>query len=120
MNWCSWLRLAIRGLGGTRYSPGSCWSSPCWRASDVGVEVTPALEIGSVEAIKNAVLAGLGVSFISRHAIRVEQELGLLAAIPVRGVTLQRPFYCIHHGDDYWPPAVEAFVGFARESAQNP
>ena len=35
-----------------------------------GIVLTPAMELGSTEAIREAVAAGLGVALVSRHAIR--------------------------------------------------
>src|SRR2546425_8803965 len=35
----------------------------------VGVTLTPAMELGSTEAIREAVAAGLGVALVSRHAV---------------------------------------------------
>ncbi len=86
------------------------------RLRALGVEVTPALELGGVEAIKNAVLAGLGVSFISRHAITLEEKLGVLAAVAVEGLDLWRPFHCLRRAHRYLSPALEAFLGFIRET----
>jgi len=85
------------------------------RLRAVGVEVTPTLELGGVAAIKNAVMAGLGVSFISRHAITWEERLGLLAVVAVRGLDLQRPFYCLHHARRHLSPALAALLDFVLE-----
>jgi DNA-binding transcriptional LysR family regulator len=82
----------------------------------IGVEITPALEFGGIEAIKNAVLAGLGVAFVSRHAVQLEERLGLLVAIPVEGLSLRRPFFCLCHRDRHPSPALEAFLSFIRIS----
>jgi DNA-binding transcriptional LysR family regulator len=76
----------------------------------LGVEIVPFLELGGIEAIKNAVLAGLGVSFISRHAIQAEERLGILVAIPVEGLDLRRPFYCLHRRQRHLSPTVRAFL----------
>jgi DNA-binding transcriptional LysR family regulator len=35
----------------------------------LGVTLTPAMELGSTEAIREAVAAGLGVALVSRHAV---------------------------------------------------
>ena len=82
------------------------------RLRAVGIEMAPAMELGGVEAIKNAVRAGLGVSFISRHAIALEERLGVLSAVPVAGLDLRRPFYCLHEARRYASPALQAFLTF--------
>lgn len=38
--------------------------------AELGVTLRPAMELGSTEAIREAVAAGLGVSVVSRHAVR--------------------------------------------------
>jgi DNA-binding transcriptional LysR family regulator len=80
----------------------------------LGVGVLPTLELGGVEAIKNAVKLGLGVSFISRHAIRVEEKLGSLMVVPVEGLELRRFFYCIHDRPRYPSPVLQAFLDLVQ------
>ncbi len=53
-------------------------------------------ELGSSEAVKEAVLSGLGVSIISIHAVRREIERGSLVEIPVRHGRIERDFYLIY------------------------
>ena len=38
--------------------------------AELGVTLRPAMELGSTEAVREAVAAGLGVSVVSRHAVR--------------------------------------------------
>ncbi|HQI81452.1 MAG TPA: selenium metabolism-associated LysR family transcriptional regulator [Deltaproteobacteria bacterium] len=52
-------------------------------------------EMGSSEAVKEAVIAGLGVSVLSIHAVRREIELGILARVRIRGLEIRRPFHLI-------------------------
>ena len=52
-------------------------------------------EMGSSEAVKEAVLAGLGVSVLSIHAMERELAQGLLAAVPVEDCAIERRFYLI-------------------------
>ena len=53
-------------------------------------------EVGSSEAVKEAVLAGLGVSVISIHAIVREIERGLIVEVPLKGCRIERYFYLIY------------------------
>jgi DNA-binding transcriptional LysR family regulator len=53
-------------------------------------------ELGSSEAIKEAVIAGMGVSVISIHAVERELSQGLLVEIPIQGCTMERNFYLIY------------------------
>jgi DNA-binding transcriptional LysR family regulator len=53
-------------------------------------------EVGSSEAVKEAVLAGLGVSVLSIHAIAREIERGEISEVPIRGCRIERYFYLIY------------------------
>ncbi len=53
-------------------------------------------ELGSSEAVKEAVLAGLGISIISIQAIKREMESGLLFAVPMENFSIERNFYMIY------------------------
>jgi len=55
-----------------------------------------ACELGSSEAIKEAVLDGLGISIISIHAVKREMESGLLFEIPIENCSIERNFYVIY------------------------
>jgi DNA-binding transcriptional LysR family regulator len=55
-----------------------------------------AAELGSSEAVKEAVIAGLGISVISIHAIRRELKSGILAALAIEGCPIERSFYLIY------------------------
>ena len=55
-----------------------------------------ACEMGSSEAVKEAVLAGLGVSVLSIHAMERELAQGLLAAVAVEDCAIERRFYLIY------------------------
>jgi len=53
-------------------------------------------EMGSSEAVKEAILAGLGVSILSTFAIKREISQGLLTLVNVSNLKLERNFYLIH------------------------
>jgi DNA-binding transcriptional LysR family regulator len=55
-------------------------------------ELRPRFVLGENEAIRSAVLAGLGIGFISRCAIEPELASGVLRAIPVRDFRITRTF----------------------------
>jgi DNA-binding transcriptional LysR family regulator len=60
------------------------------RLAAVGVTVATAMELGSTEALKQAVLADVGVAWVPRLAILRELAAGALVAVPVPGLDLQR------------------------------
>jgi DNA-binding transcriptional LysR family regulator len=52
-------------------------------------------EFGSSEAVKEAILAGLGVSILSIRAITRELKLQLLLEVPVKNCRIERSFYLV-------------------------
>jgi DNA-binding transcriptional LysR family regulator len=53
------------------------------------------LELGSNEAIKEAVLQGLGATVLSIHAVEKEVRAGQLRALPIRGLPLMREMFAV-------------------------
>ncbi|MGQ9556224.1 MAG: LysR substrate-binding domain-containing protein [Anaerolineae bacterium] len=84
----------------------------------LGVRITPALELGGVEAIKNAVIAGLGVSFVSRQAIRLEEKLGALVAVEVEGLDLCRPLYYVHNKHRHMSALLKSFLELLQAASK--
>ena len=70
------------------------------------------MELGSPEAIKGAVGAGLGVTVISVATLRKEIELGTLRAIDL-DPPIERPFSFVHQKQKFRVPAVEELLRFA-------
>ena len=69
-------------------------------------------EIGSAEAIKGAVAAGLGIAFVSRAAASDQIELGKLRVVRVAEVEIRRPFYRLEVEGRPRSPAVRAWEAF--------
>jgi DNA-binding transcriptional LysR family regulator len=61
------------------------------------VRFTVAMELDHPEAIKEAVMAGLGLAFVSVHAVRRELRAGWLRMGRLRGLRIHRHFHVIHH-----------------------
>ena len=74
------------------------------------------LTLGSNGAIKQAARAGIGVAFISRAAVALELEHGLLAALPVRHRPAARRWYAMCSTVGPRRAAVERFMTFAASS----
>jgi DNA-binding transcriptional LysR family regulator len=75
----------------------------------------PTMELDHTEAIKQAVMAGLGAAFVSVHAIRGEVEGGRLHALRVRGVPIHRHFHVIHNEARALPASARAFLELLNE-----
>jgi DNA-binding transcriptional LysR family regulator len=73
-------------------------------------------EMGSNETIKQAVMAGLGVAFISAHTIEQELQLGRLAILDVEGMPITKQWFAVSRLDRSMSPAMEAFNGFLTQN----
>ena len=73
-------------------------------------------EIGSTAAVKEAVKAGIGISILSKRAIREDVACGRLAAISVKGHDLYRPFYLVQRKNRVLSPAASAFLSYLKTS----
>jgi DNA-binding transcriptional LysR family regulator len=68
-----------------------------------------AMELNSIEAIKNAVQAGLGAAFLSVTAIKKELQMGALQQVRIDGVIIKRMLLQIRNPNRYRSKATEAF-----------
>jgi len=92
--------------------------SDYFAASGVNVaEVTVCMELGSPEAIKGAVEAGMGVSIVSRATIVKELQLGTLVAVNLEP-PLERPFSFVHQKQKFRHRAMDELLEFARAYCQ--
>ena len=74
------------------------------------------LTLGSNGAIKQAARAGLGIAFISRAAVALELDHGLLASLPVRHRPASRRWYAMCSTVGPRRTAVERFMTFAASA----
>ncbi len=72
-----------------------------------------AMELGSPEAVKGAVEAGMGVSVVSRTTIQKELRLGTLVAIDL-DPPVDRPFSFIHKKQKFRSRVMEELLAYAR------
>ena len=75
-------------------------------------QVKAAMEIRSTETIKQAVMAGLGLGFLSIHTIGQELRSGSLKLLDVQGLPLMLNWYVVHRRDKRLPPVAQAFKDF--------
>jgi DNA-binding transcriptional LysR family regulator len=76
-------------------------------------DVNIAMELGSPEAIKGAVEAGMGVSIVSEVTIHKELQLGTLVALELQP-PLERPFSFVHQKQKFRQRAMDELLEFAR------
>jgi len=81
--------------------------------------LTVVAELGSTEAIRQALKSGAGVSVISLRAIQDDLDRGTLRTVPLEGIRLTRDFYLVYHKNRSRSPLCEAFVNFLLESVSS-
>ncbi len=82
------------------------------RLAEAGIAPRVGMEIGSNETIKQAVIAGLGIAFISGHTVGAELADGRLAALDVETLPAVRQWFVVHRRDKRLLPAAEALREF--------
>ncbi|NKI36405.1 LysR family transcriptional regulator [Wenzhouxiangella sp. XN79A] len=111
--WMSRRRIDVRDVARARFvvreegSGTRLWMTE-W-LERFGVDLAPALELGSNEAIKQAVQGGHGLAVISLHAVGLELEAGRLALPPVPHFPAPVNWHWVQRRDILTPPAAEAF-----------
>jgi DNA-binding transcriptional LysR family regulator len=80
-------------------------------------ELKVAAEMGSLCAVKQAVIQGLGVSLVSACAVKAEIKAGLLHAIELEGPKLKRSLYLIHDERRTPSPIGRLFTQFLLDLA---
>jgi DNA-binding transcriptional LysR family regulator len=74
-------------------------------------------EMGSTQAIKQAVKAGVGISVISRLAVEEECRAGLCWSLRIRDLKITRSFHVATHKERSRSPLAEAFRAFLEAEA---
>ena len=76
------------------------------------------MELGTNEAIKEAILSGLGVTIISRYTFGLDPESSRYACLDVEGFPLENHWYLAYPQGKQLSPAARAFLDFARAEAK--
>lgn len=74
-----------------------------------------AIEMGTNETIKQAVMAGLGIAVISGHTVVPELEAGRLVTLNLEGMPIRRTWYLIRLAESEMSPVAAAFRRFLLE-----
>ncbi len=102
-------RMLVREEGsGTRIAMGKLFASR---------NLTPTfhMELGSSEAIKQGVMAKLGVAVLSLHSLHLELSMGRIAMLNVEGFPQRRPWYAVYNHGKRHTLAVTRFIQFLTE-----
>jgi DNA-binding transcriptional LysR family regulator len=81
-----------------------------------GVAPAHALELAGNESIKQAVIANMGLSFLSLQAASLELRAGLLVCLDIVGLPLMRSWYVVNSPTESLNPAAQSFRSFILAS----
>lgn len=85
---------------------------------DHRVEAHVTMEMTSNETIKQAVMAGMGLSFLSLHTLGLELRNQLLCIVPLEDTPVVRTWNVVHLRSRVLSPAAEAFRYFTLETGE--
>ena len=77
-----------------------------------GVKLASSMELASNETIKQAVMAGMGLSFLSLHTVGLELAAGKLVRLDVKGTPVTRDWHVVSRQGKRLSPLAEAFRSF--------
>lgn len=101
-------RFILREQGsGTRLACDAHFKAQAFRPS-------VRLELGSNEAIKHSVAAGLGLAVLSQHALGSNLQEQSLAILPVRSFPIHANWFVVYPRGKHLPPVAEAFLELLR------
>ena len=78
--------------------------------------IKPFLELGSTEAIKQAVLGGLGISCLSKTAVADLLKTGQLVELKTPFLKLTRDFFILLHKEKYQTKVLNSFINACKKS----
>lgn len=82
-----------------------------------GLSVTPYLELGSAEAIKQGIMAGLGISVLSQLSLSLELASKKLVLLDVEGFPLVRRWYAVHLQDKKLSLTARTFLEYILDES---
>lgn len=113
--------LALRGRQFVMRERGSATRALAERClREAGCGPGHIIELGSNEAVKRAVEAGLGIGLLSIHTIAAERLAGLLADLPIQGWRCHRSFWLIRRADRVLTRAERAFLALLSQQEPRP
>lgn len=84
-----------------------------------GLKLKVRMELGSNEAIKQAVAGGLGIAVLSAHTLALERSTDELVFLDVEGFPIRRHWYVAYPKDKQPSVVALAFLDFLREESKH-
>ena len=84
--------------------------------SECGLKLKIRMELGSNEAIKQAIMGGLGISVLSQHTLALDTSMRQLAILDVLGFPINRQWYYAYPAGKQLSIVAQAFVGYLQQA----
>lgn len=76
------------------------------------------MTLGSNEAIKQAILGGLGISVLSRHTLALDAPMSQLVILDVKGFPIDRQWHYAYPSGKQLSVVAQAFLGYLQNAPQ--
>lgn len=83
-----------------------------------GLALKVRMELGSNEAIKQAVAGGLGIAVLSAHTLALERSSGELSILDVAGFPIRREWYAAYPADKRLTVVASTFLDFMKQESR--
>lgn len=83
-----------------------------------GLKLKVRMELGSNEAIKQAVAGGLGIAVLSAHTLALEHSIDELAILDVQGFPIRRNWYLAYSRDKQLSVVAQTFLEFLHAESK--
>jgi len=87
--------------------------------SERGLKIKVRMELGSNEAIKQSVAAGLGIAVLSAHTLALEHSKDELTVLDVKGFPIRRHWYLAYPKNKQLSVVAQAFLEFLHEESKS-
>ncbi len=85
--------------------------------AESGLKINMRMELGSNEAIKQAVIGGLGVSVLSRHTLELDTPSKQFVMLNVQGFPIRRQWYFVYPSGKQLSIIARTFVDHLRRAS---
>lgn len=83
-----------------------------------GLKLKMKMELGSNEAIKQAIIGGLGISVLSRHTLALDAPTGQLVVLDVQGFPINRHWYYAYPSEKHLSIVAQKFLEYLQHASQ--
>lgn len=90
-----------------------------WLFQKHDIKINMRMELGSNEAIKQAVVGGLGVSVLSRHTLALDAAMGQLATLDVEDFPIERQWYTVRLMGKQLTIVAKTFLEYLHKAANH-